>query len=77
MSAQDNKFNPPASKMTLLDHFAGLAMQSLLSNDILIGAKEADIARLAYQQADAMLAVRDSSIKIAESHDTGSADGWV
>ena len=40
----------------LRDHFAGLAMQAMLSNDNLIGAKEADIARLAYEQADAMLA---------------------
>lgn len=58
--------------LTLRDHFAGLAMQAMLSNDNLIGAKEADIARLAYKQADEMLAARDEASK-----NTSASDEWV
>lgn len=62
-----------ADHLTLRDHFAGLAMQAMLSSDNLIDTKEADIARLAYKQADAMLAARDEVV--ADDKDT--ADEWV
>ena len=61
--------------LTLRDHFAGLAMQAMLSSDNLIDVKEADIARLAYKQADAMLAARDEVV--ADDKDTSASDEWV
>ena len=64
-----------ADHLTLRDHFAGLAMQAVLSNDNLIGAKKADIARLAYKQADAMLAARDEVV--TDGKDTAASDEWV
>ena len=45
--------------MTLRDHFAGLAMQGLLSSDINTKWDEDDIALIAYGQADAMLKRRE------------------
>ncbi len=50
--------------MTLRDHFAGLAMQGLLSADINNKWSEDDIAMSAYEQADAML--RERAIAIAK-----------
>ena len=41
--------------ISLRDHFAGLAMQGLLSSDINTKWDEDDIALIAYGQADAML----------------------
>lgn len=63
-----------ADHLTLRDHFAGLAMQAMLSNSM-IDTKEADIARLAYKQADAMLAARDEVV--ADDKDTAASDEWV
>ena len=45
-------------EISLRDHFAGLAMQGLLSSDINTKWDEDDIALIAYGQADAMLAER-------------------
>ena len=61
----------------LRDHFAGLAMQAMLSNDNLIGAKMVDIARLAYKQADAMLAAREGGDVASKQDVATSSDGWV
>jgi hypothetical protein len=47
--------------MTLRDHFAGLAMQGLLSADLENKWDEEDCAEFAYQQADAMLKERSKS----------------
>ena len=46
-------------EISLRDHFAGLAMQGLLSSDINTKWDEDDIALIAYGQADAMLAERE------------------
>jgi hypothetical protein len=51
----------PTNGMSLRQHFAGLAMAALLSREDTIanGAEELmhrELARLAYQQADAMIA---------------------
>ena len=46
-------------KEALRDHFAGLAMQGLLSSDINTKWDEDDIALIAYGQADAMLKRRE------------------
>ena len=59
MSAQDNKFNPPASEMALLDHFAGVAMQSLVSHPQYDDASYELISYAAYNLAKAMLAERE------------------
>ena len=51
-----------AHGMTLLDHFAGLAMQGYLTNIGIVGGNaptDADIARYAYQMAEAMLSARE------------------
>ena len=45
--------------ISLRDHFAGLAMQGLLSSDINTKWDEDDIALIAYGQADAMLKRRE------------------
>jgi len=45
--------------MTLRDHFAGLAMQGLISADPDYRWDDKDCAKFAYQQADAMLAERN------------------
>lgn len=45
--------------ISLRDHFAGLAMQGLLSSDVSAKWGEDDIALIAYGQADAMLAERE------------------
>jgi hypothetical protein len=45
--------------ISLRDHFAGLAMQGLLSADTTADLVCESIARLAYDQADAMLAERE------------------
>jgi hypothetical protein len=63
-----------ADQLTLRDHFAGLAMQAMLSNSM-IDTKEADIARLAYKQADAMLTARGEVV--ADDKDTAASDEWV
>jgi len=47
--------------MTLRDHFAGLAMQGLLSADPGNKWGDEDCAKFAYQQADAMLKERSKS----------------
>lgn len=60
----------------LRDHFAGLAMQAMLSNDNLIGAKMVDIAQLAYKQADAMLVARGAAATDSEKGAT-HGDEWV
>ena len=47
--------------MTLRDHFAGLAMQGLLSADLENRLGEEDCAKFSYEQADAMLKERRKS----------------
>jgi len=47
--------------MTLRDHFAGLAMQGLLSADPENRWGDEDCAKFAYEQADAMLKERSKS----------------
>jgi hypothetical protein len=47
--------------ITLRDHFAGCAMQGLLSADPENRWDAADCAKFAYQQADAMLEVREAA----------------
>ena len=46
----------------LRDHFAGMAMQGLLSSDKDAKWDEDDIALIAYGQADAMLERRDKNV---------------
>lgn len=57
--------NPPQTGMTLLDHFAGLAMVSLLrtvKKGELPGVEvRREIARTAYEMARAMLRAREVS----------------
>lgn len=44
----------------LRDHFAGLAMQGMLSNSRdYFDCSQADVARMSYQMADAMLSARE------------------
>ena len=45
----------------LRDHFAGLAMQAIIYNDKEHCLTVEDIARFAYEQADAMLEIRNSN----------------
>ena len=47
--------------ISLRDHFAGMAMQGLLSSDKDAKWDEDDIALIAYGQADAMLAERNKN----------------
>jgi hypothetical protein len=56
---------PASDGMSLRQHFAGLAMAALLSREDTIanGAEELmhrELARLAYQQADAMIAAGEA-----------------
>jgi hypothetical protein len=48
-------------KLDIRDHFAGLAMQGLLSADPENKWDDEDCAEFAYQQADAMLKERSKS----------------
>lgn len=48
--------------ISLRDHFAGLAMQGLLSSDINTKWDEDDVALIAYGQADAMLKRKEKEI---------------
>lgn len=52
----------PVNGMTLLDHFAGLAMQGMQA-DSSFDASVQKIAEAAYSQADAMLKERQKWIK--------------
>ena len=60
--------NPIYDGMTLRDYFAGKAMQGFITNDNLLKeashylpeGSEYSIARLAYDQADAMLKEREA-----------------
>ena len=45
-----------AQSMTLRDHFAGLAMQALIDNEVVF----ADVPPEAYRMADAMLKIREA-----------------
>jgi hypothetical protein len=56
------------SNITLLDHFAGLAMQGLLSADRITEWDGVECAEYAYYQADAMIAERNKHMK--ERHET-------
>lgn len=60
------------SNITLRDHFAGMAMQGLLSNQGLMTTYDGNycsiIARDAYEVADAMIAERNKHHK--ERHET-------
>ena len=47
--------------MTLRDHFAGLAMQELMAADVRVVWDNESIAKLAYDQADAMLEEREKN----------------
>jgi hypothetical protein len=49
-----------AKDMTLRDHYAGLAMQGLISHIIKDKSFNGDAAELAYHIADAMLKARDA-----------------
>ena len=53
------EFGTPQNGMTLRDYFAAKAMQGLISIDDLDMHKD-DYARVAYQQADAMLKAREA-----------------
>jgi hypothetical protein len=46
----------PQKGMTLRDYFAGLAMQTLIDNEVVF----ADVPPEAYRMADAMLKVREA-----------------
>lgn len=48
--------------ITIRDHFAGMAMQGLLSSDKDAKWDEDDIALIAYGQADAMLERKDKNV---------------
>ena len=54
-----NGWGKPFEGMTLRDYFAAKAMQGLISIDDL-DMHQDDYARLAYQQADAMLKAREA-----------------
>jgi hypothetical protein len=56
------------SNITLRDHFAGLAMQGLLSADENFGWAADICASVAYEQADAMIVERNKHHK--EHHET-------
>lgn len=56
---EDAKREDLREGITLRDHFAGLAMQGLLSSDINTKWDEDDIALISYGQADAMLERRE------------------
>ena len=58
-SVEDAKREDLREGITLRDHFAGLAMQGLLSSDINTKWDEDDIALISYGQADAMLERRE------------------
>lgn len=49
------------SSISLRDHFAGLAMQGLLSSDTKMSIMPGEISDMAYNQADFMLQYRDES----------------
>lgn len=57
-----------SNTLTIRDHFAGLAMQGLLTTDDGNNWGIYDIADVAYQQADAMIAERNKHMK--ERHET-------
>lgn len=67
LAASEYGGNGPEYGMTLRDYFAANAMQALITNDQVLraasvhyeGGSESSIARIAYEQADAMLAARD------------------
>jgi hypothetical protein len=52
-----------SNTITLRDHFAGLAIQGLLTNDDANDWTVEETANVAYQQADAMIAERNKHIK--------------
>jgi hypothetical protein len=47
--------------ISLRDHFAGLAMQELMAADVRVVWDNESIAKLAYDQADAMLEEREKN----------------
>lgn len=53
-------YGVPNEGMTLRDYFAAKAMQGLLSADNELKLEDYEIANYAYQQADEMLAERES-----------------
>jgi hypothetical protein len=58
---REEKRNPLASKMSLRDHFAAKAMQSILDQKDTHDGRECDNAAwMAYRMADAMLKARDA-----------------
>jgi hypothetical protein len=58
-------------KISLRDHFAGLAMQGMMHSDLSVE----DTATVAYQQADAMLNERDKGAKTNTKCENGSGEG--
>ena len=52
-----------SSTLTLIDHFAALAMQAILSTDYEFETEAADVAEAAYQQADALIKVRNKHLR--------------
>jgi hypothetical protein len=66
-AAHPNAFPPDCPKgMTLLDHFAGLAMQGYLSSIGIVGGRaptDDDIARYSYQIAATMLDARQDYLE--------------
>lgn len=61
LGGNDDDFEPTifASEMTLRDHFAGLALQGMLSNSQQQEYFDINLAHLAYSLADAMMEARD------------------
>ena len=54
-----SKVESLASKIAVRDYFAGLSMQAQISRKDLWGETDEDIALNAYEQADAMMEVRE------------------
>jgi hypothetical protein len=67
----DDKFLVPFTGMDLRDYFAAKAMQAIMTNDTLLieaseyrdTGSEFSVATLAYEQADAMIKIREIKIE--------------
>jgi hypothetical protein len=65
ISPQSVRENPTAGQVTLLDHFAGLALQGFMANPNAINIRHPEqffehVAKECYQQAQYMLAAREA-----------------
>ena len=54
-----NNNNEEVNQISLRDHFAGLAMQEIMSNDSLANQKLSELAKTAYEMADQMIILRE------------------